>query len=121
MTLPVIVKGQAQAVDALAEILHVSRDAVSSMLCSPLNPLPLPPQHHNQEAFVLHTRYMARLWQWISDTQVGVQERADSEATEMDFATVKEELKSALNSSHAKSSWSVDGELSHTPPGYFLG
>ena len=112
------ITNQANAIDALARILHVKRNKVANLLARKKHPLPLPPSTPSADRYEINDLYRQRLLKWV------VEERAQHtrhESQKLDLSRVEKELRVEAVSEPGQEDWSVEESIDSYPPGMFLG
>lgn len=109
---------QANAIDALARILHVKRNKVANLLARKKHPLPLPPSNPAADRFEINDQYRQRLLKWV------IEERSQHirhARRNLDLDRVEEELRVETVTVPGQEDWSVEESIDSYPPGTFLG
>ncbi len=118
MVIPLTMKGQAEAFDELANILHIRRENITSLMAEKKHPLPLPPTENRTETFVFDSQYLEKLCQWA---HVEKEKPTLKRAFKPDFATIETEIRRFLKQENQQTEWHVEEAIGNAPPGYFLG
>ncbi len=112
-----VVTNQAEAIEVLANLLHVKRVKIAALVTRKRHPLPLPPTEPDPDHYKIDDRYLRRLRQWV------VEEKSlpESSRTRIDLVRIEKELTLASCPEHRQRKWSVEDAIEHCPPGDFLG